>query len=511
VPRPRFTPVLALLPLLAAAAAAAELDSREIGDRAIAARRVLFKYCRECHGDAATGRLTVLDHGKLVDPGLVPVPFASRKTDSPRSQIVEFLKDGSMPPGGRDRPNPDEIKAVEEWLAAAAPGYPKAFDDPTTLAAILDDYERPERQEARPFLRYVSLAELADKPDAAKAIHQAQLKLQKALRPLALAGGPKLELAPVDETATVFRLDIRSLGWDTEDLFQKWGTDNKPAGVFRMVPFDLIQLEQPNPPAVPPKLADRTADALRKMNPHRRDEKTEPLGQLRAAAFVRGDWLADALLSENKPTPLADDLRSLVQLAAVLPKADSLPGDKRLTGPTYRPRAAGDKPTTGASPFGTFTAGDAASDAAPFTVTAEFVDEGGKQPVREVTRDDGFHIRVKSERDARVTLLRSDPADGAVEHVRLLNGETRLSAGQPREFLPSTGQAFFVNSLPDGPASGRVNFVLFVTAGDRPPVVIQSKHKANPVWRVVPNGDDPAGVVRKVLPLTVLREKGPNQ
>ncbi len=102
MPRPRFTPALALLPLLAAAAGADDLGPREKGDRAIAARQVLFKYCRECHGgDTSAGRLTVVDHNRLVDPGPVPVPFASRNKDRPRSQVVEFMRDGSMPPGGR--------------------------------------------------------------------------------------------------------------------------------------------------------------------------------------------------------------------------------------------------------------------------------------------------------------------------------------------------------------------------------------------------------------------------
>ena len=120
---------------MAGGGAAQRAEHRAARDRAIAARQVLFKYCRECHGGEATaGRLTVVDHNRLVDPGPVPVPFASRKKDSPRSQIVEFMTDGSMPPGGRDRPTPEEVKAVEEWLAAAAPGYPKAFDDATTLA-----------------------------------------------------------------------------------------------------------------------------------------------------------------------------------------------------------------------------------------------------------------------------------------------------------------------------------------------------------------------------------------
>lgn len=494
MPRPRFTPALALLPLLAAAAGADDLGPREKGDRAIAARQVLFKYCRECHGgDTSAGRLTVVDHNRLVDPGPVPVPFASRNKDRPRSQVVEFMRDGSMPPGGRDRPTADEIKAVEDWIDAAAPGYPKAFDDATTLAAVLDDFDRPERAADRPFLRYVSLAELADQPDATRKIAQAQLKLQKALGPLAVTA-KELKLAPVDETATVFRLDIRALGWDTPDLILKRTPDNKPGGVFRMIPFDLIHLEQPNPPTAPRGLAERATDALRKMNAHRRDE---PLGQLRAAAFVRGEWLADSLLKDGQPTLLADDLMSLVQLAA----------GKTDTGPPFRPRSADEKPTPGASPFGTFATGDAASDADPFAVTAEFVDERAKRPVREVTRDDGFHVRVTSDRDARLTLLRSDPADGSVEFVRLLNDDTRLTAGQRRDLIPFTGEAFFVSSLPSDRAG--VNHILFVSDAARPaPVVVQSKHKANPVWRVVPGGDDPAGVVRKVLPLTVLREKG---
>src|SRR5262245_53929765 len=116
--------------------AAAEKGHRPRGDLAIKARAILKKYCADCHGETpAPSNLSVLDYKQLIRTGS-PVPFVSLER-AKRSQVLEFVEDGSMPPGGRDRPNPDEVRTLKEWVAASAPSFPKAFDDRTTLSLLL--------------------------------------------------------------------------------------------------------------------------------------------------------------------------------------------------------------------------------------------------------------------------------------------------------------------------------------------------------------------------------------
>ncbi len=140
-----------------------ELSRREKGDLAIQARGILKKYCSECHSGEASqrGTILVLDHTKLVAAGPNKVPFVFPRNPN-ASQIVQFIEDGSMPPGFRPRPTDDEIATLKKWIAESAPSYPKAFDNRNTLKVMLDDMDRQPAESIR-YLRYLSLAHLVGK------------------------------------------------------------------------------------------------------------------------------------------------------------------------------------------------------------------------------------------------------------------------------------------------------------------------------------------------------------
>src|SRR3954468_19782124 len=105
--------VLILL-LLPAFAEAQTLTRREKGDLAIQARAILNKHCGECHGDANNPRrLAVLDYTKVVSK-TVPVPFVS--LESKRSQVLEFIESGAMPPGNRAGLGDAEIDVLKKWV-----------------------------------------------------------------------------------------------------------------------------------------------------------------------------------------------------------------------------------------------------------------------------------------------------------------------------------------------------------------------------------------------------------
>ena len=320
------------LPLVAADAPAHRGD----GDRALAARRVLLKYCAECHGGdkgKGGGRLSVLDHRKLVG-NAGPRAFAS--TDkAARSQVVEFLEDGSMPPGGRPRPTADEVRAVREWAEAGAKEYSAKLDDAAVLGLVAADLaEQPEKGA----VRYVSLAHLAES-DPAK-VAAAEAAVAEAFAPFAgkePVFGHLLDPLPASAN-TVYRLNAGKLRWDADNVFNHWENGRPKRDVAAVVPFDLIHLENPHPPAVDAKAAEAV---VRKMNPHR---DKHPLGQLRAVPFVRADWLAGALRRDGKPTPLADELLALADLDRAL-----LRGDKDAPGPTPRSPFAGGESGPGES------------------------------------------------------------------------------------------------------------------------------------------------------------------
>ena len=171
--------VLVLLASSAFVRADEPLTRREKGDLAIRARAILKKHCFECHGGPdSRGTIQVLDYSKLVASGPNPVPFVAPNR-AKASQIVQFLEDGSMPPGDRPRPTQEEIQTVKDWIGATAPSYPRAFDDRTTLQEILNDLQK--HPEAAPNLRYFSLAHLvrddADLPD----LKRIEFNLNKAL------------------------------------------------------------------------------------------------------------------------------------------------------------------------------------------------------------------------------------------------------------------------------------------------------------------------------------------
>ena len=479
-------PLALLLALLPAAGRAAEPpDHRGRGDLAVRARAVLRTHCAECHGEKPTrGGVSVLDHRQLT-ADRSPVRFVT-PGEPDASRLLELIEDGAMPPGGRPRLAADEVAALRAWVAAKAPAYPAAFDDRYAAATMVDDVRQRLQN---PSLRavplksfgYVSFAHLAGTADPSPDLRAAEQRLRDAL--LAASGKP-VALQPLDDAATVFRIDLRDTGWLTADLFDRLDGP-AVAGVAATVPLDLLVLENPYPPALP-------GDQL--------DQLVRQAGQSRPAPLLRGDWLADAL---RKDAPLAAEMRSLSDLAAK--------GGEGVPGPVPKP-FAGAKPARGpVPPLGAWYAGDVSADPPPFTLTAELVDPDGK-PVAEVAERGRFQIRLKASADASFAVVRVG-ADGEVR-LQKLSG-TRLKAGQELLVRTDTGAPFV--PLGAEAATATEHVVVFVTDRDLPELtVVRSHHpddppRSYPIQRFLPagkvDGYDPARVVRTVLPLKVVKPK----
>ncbi len=529
---------LLLLPLLTLPALAADPPKhRADGDAAVAARRVLLEHCASCHGDAdekkRQGRWTVSDYSTLVG-NAGKIPFASLDKDDLRSQVVEFMTDGSMPPGGRKPVPKEQIAAVENWIRRGAPAYPTAFDDDAVLKLIADDIARVEQEKGKEHVqhvRYVSLAHLVDKKGADLAAAEAELltalagrthgdkmRLTKgrheALKKEPGEGTPDLlakAVKPVAGSAgTVYRLDLKELAWDGGGklLFEvtKAGNPVDGAADFRMKPFDLIQLEYPYSHTSADDARKKATDAtVAAMNAHRKGAK-DPLAQLRAVPFVRGDWLAKALWQKGSPTPLADDLDSLGELAELLGKtADTQVG----TGPDFVPFAGGPRVTDAtAPPVWAWYQPAVAPAAPPFTFGVVVDGAAPFQPNQKV------RLLGDSDKPAAVSLVEVQ-AD-FVDVLLFGDEKSRRPTADVTKNTPVAPKADGKIELsPIEPNAGKpIFYVLHASpqaSPHREPVVVRSKHLKSAVWRMLPNEEDAAAdrgpPVRQVLRIELVAKK----
>jgi len=458
--------------LLAATAAAPDLSPRDRGDLAVRARDILRRHCADCHGDKPRrGDVSVLDHGKLTATAY-PVPLVD-PADPPRSLLLELLRDGSMPPGGRPRPTAAEVKTLADWVAAGAPGYPSRFDDRFAADAAFTDWQTQYSVD-KPAMRYLSFAHLLRDGAPVPDLRAAEARLRAALQ---AGAGKEVPLVAADPAATVFRLDLRKAGWDKGDLFDRVEKGGVKNNAHPLTAFDVILLEYP--------FADATwtGDAGKNL---------PKLAGVRKVPVVRADWLADTLAAG---TSLSDDVRALVALQA--------PGDPPC-GP--RPGRFFHGPAAGRPAEAWY-----AADPEGGGFTAEVVTgDTFATPAAEVKAKQAHKLRVTSDRPLRLRALRV-LADGhttpqPLERDAIPAGTTTLG---PRANVP------FVAAVTGDGDSERDYFVLFASEAEVPvPTILRSRHNPlcedrtkHPLSRFLfePTDPsfDPSRLVRRVVPVTV--------
>ncbi|QDU19713.1 hypothetical protein [Urbifossiella limnaea] len=465
------TALAVLLVAAAPAAAAPDLSPRDRGDLAVRARDILKRHCAACHGDKPRrGDVSVLDHPKLTAPAY-PVPLVN-PADPPKSLLLDLLRDGSMPPGGRPRPTNEEIKTLTAWVTAGAPGYPHTFDDRYAADTAFADW-RTKDDADKPALRYLSLAHLVRDGAAPPDLRAAEEKLRAALQ---RASGKDVPLVPADPAATVFRLDLRNAGWDKGKLFDRVEAGGPRNNAHALTAFDVILLEYP--------VADATWTGDLGKNLTR-------LTGVRKVPVIRGDWLAAALA----PTaPLTTDVRKLVELLT--------PGD-----PPCGPRPGRFFGGPAAGPPESWYGADADDPAFKAEVV---VGEGFQTRRAEVRAREPFKLRVTATRPLRLLALHVQ-SDGYTK-VQVLE-RTAITAGATL-LGPRMSTPFSVT--PSGDEDSNTDyFVLFASDVDVPaPTVLRSRH--NPLcedrWRqpisrfLFEPADakaDPPRLIRRVVPVTV--------
>ncbi|MBV8316690.1 MAG: c-type cytochrome [Planctomycetaceae bacterium] len=274
-------------------------------DLAARVEEIFRARCLECHGGRKVkGKVKILDRDLLIArEKLVP----GKPDDSALFQVITADDESVMPPKDQPRLRPGEIEAIRAWIAAGAAPFPT---DSATLAgsgteeapgkvagveyvlkSILQDV-RTLSPEDRPFARYFSLNHLLAAGASTDELDLHRDALAKAINHLSW----ERELVhprPIEPTSTVFRIDLRALGWD-ERPFERVGDH---AGATPLNLFDLALLEYPY------GVVYEDSEAFDQLA----REFLGPAGQVRPIAFVRADWF----VSTATQPPLYDDFLRL--------------------------------------------------------------------------------------------------------------------------------------------------------------------------------------------------------
>ncbi len=180
------------------------------------ALQVLELYCASCHGGGQRegGFGDVLDVAGLIAGGQV-VPGSSAT-----SPLLSRMLDGSMPPAGvRDvQLTSGEISLVQRFIdelrsgpAPVCDALPFVSNDDVYAAMSADISTRPADE--RPFVRYFGLTYASNARRCGPALEVQRHALFKLLNSVSTATEVSVPEA-IDSSGLVYRIDLRSYGWN---------------------------------------------------------------------------------------------------------------------------------------------------------------------------------------------------------------------------------------------------------------------------------------------------------
>jgi hypothetical protein len=219
-----------------------------------------------------------------------------------------------MPPPEKTPLTKDQVETIRRWLAAGAPVLPEGGPDAGVQAvkgplgadyvmrSILNDVRQLPAEQRR-FVRYFSLVHVLNAGTTKEELNQYRDALAKAVNHLSWKRDLVRPYA-VEPTKTIFRVDIRELGWDRQP-FRKV-VDGKAGDASPLTLWDLVLLEYPY--GLIYERTDSYSSLLR--------EFLIPAEQARPVAYVRADWF----VSVATQPPLYHDLMLLPQNLADLEK-----------------------------------------------------------------------------------------------------------------------------------------------------------------------------------------------
>ncbi len=457
-------------------------------DLAIRARAVLRKHCLECHGDMnRRGDLSITDR---IGMERAERPFIAATADA--SQLMQLIEDGSMPPGNRTKLTKAESDLVGEWINAAAPLYPKRFDDLYVVNTVLADVKKQNEADV-PFMRYFSLADLVADDDSTFSLAAGRAALHQALSQLSKDVLPPL--VPADASETVFRVDLRKAGWDMKPFERRFLVNKVPTFERSDVNlYDLILIEYPFGRLYP---ADASFDQLAGAY----FEKTK---QVRPLAFIRGEWFARQFLA----SPVARELREALdgkrlEAKAARPKPIEMPDSLR---PPDAPPGS-----IAVLPLDSVSRRDFAQ---PFNVEFDLVSEAKDRPTQRFTLGEKFYFYVQPAREVSIEIIWKDIAGKRVR-INLREQDSRVLAEKDKYFGTRDRQDNEIPYTMTGNTPGKEYITIFASEQPFPQgEVLKTKHFLDervihpfyPLSRMKTDFD-PAKIVKKTIEIDIQKKE----
>ena len=204
------------------------VDAQEL---AVQGTAILKAKCYGCHGEKFNGsaQFNVMDSAGLLEHGYV---IKDNVTESMMWQRVET---DEMPPEDSGVPalTAEEKSILQNWIAAGGPQVHREQRPFKSYSAVVHDIHSDLTQASRddrPYYRYFSLTHLSNNYAQVTDFDMRLYRAAFSKTINSLSYEPDIYLPPfIDAEQTVFRIDMRRLGWDFDTW--KWLIGQYPYGM----------------------------------------------------------------------------------------------------------------------------------------------------------------------------------------------------------------------------------------------------------------------------------------
>lgn len=253
-------------------------------------KEILRSRCADCHGASASSTdFDVLDAKSLIEAGVVATgnPEESKLMKVLVSQDEEIRMPKELP-----ALSSNEIDKIRSWIVAGASAFPNDVPLPKedhreeSFSAIAGvDYvlkqilahQRSLSSVQAKSMRYFSCNHLLTRGATREELNLQRDALAKTVNHLTYARDPVMVDAVDGDTATIFAVDVRKLGWHTESL-KAVGNHGKLEPSLNN--YDLLLLEYPY------AIAYEDSDTFEKL----KNEFMVPVHLVRPIPYMRIDW-----------------------------------------------------------------------------------------------------------------------------------------------------------------------------------------------------------------------------
>lgn len=264
----------------------AELDSVQLTE----VKGILRSRCADCHNaQASSTDFDILDAASMIKADIVK---AGAPDESRLMQVLTTTDEAVRMPQDLPEVPADEIEKIRHWIAEGASPFPAdvqapreesreaAFSAVVGVEYVLKQilaHQRSLPEGTAKHMRYFSCNHLLTRGATREELNLQRDALAKAINHLTYERDPVMVETVDGETASVFAVDVRKLGWHADKLQAE---DSFVAAKASLTLYDLLLLEYPY------GIGYDDSETYRRLV----TEFMKPAGMVRQIPVLRTDW-----------------------------------------------------------------------------------------------------------------------------------------------------------------------------------------------------------------------------